>query len=632
MKKLFVSLIAIGCVQFVLSSYAQVPGILNYQGRVSVGGTNFDGTGRFKFALVNNGASQTYWSNGVNTVSLTVTKGLYSVLLGDTGIANMTYVIPAAVFSNSDVRLRVWFGTSVPTIQQLSPDQRIGAVGYALVAGSLSSAGDVTGLRLNIGAGNVLGGNWSTIAGGTNNTASADYTTVGGGQQNQASAAYATVAGGQFNFAKGYSSVVAGGYFNRATNYLATVAGGYRNWATGPGSFIGGGGYDGELYGSNVASGAASVIGGGIYNSAGGMWATVGGGYQNIASADEACVGGGLNNRAVDVATVIAGGQDNYATNLFATVGGGHNNTASEHTATVGGGELNTASGGDAVVAGGNANLASGDDATVGGGYHNRASNRYATVGGGNDNTASGTGSFIGGGGYDGSFGSNVASGVVSVIGGGIYNVASGTNATVAGGSGNMATNSYATVPGGYKNTAGGQYSFAAGRRAKALADGSFVWADSKDFDFTSVTPNEFRVRCTGGAWFVTAINGSGAGTAGPSLNPGDPQWQSSCDRNLKENFQPVDLGAVLEKLARLPITEWNMKAQEPSIRHIGPMAQDFHAAFGLGGADDKHIGMLDADGVALAAIKGLYAVVKEQQEEIAQLKAQIAEMRGGQQ
>ena len=55
---------------------AQVPGIINYQGRVVLNGTNFNGTGQFKFALVNNGALQTYWSNGVNAVNCTVTKGL----------------------------------------------------------------------------------------------------------------------------------------------------------------------------------------------------------------------------------------------------------------------------------------------------------------------------------------------------------------------------------------------------------------------------------------------------------------------------------------------------------------------------------------------------------------------------
>ena len=123
---------------------AQVPGIMNYQGRVIAGGTNFDGTGQFKFALVNNGGSTNYWSNDgtavgqpAAAVSLTVTKGLYSVLLGDTTIANMTVAIAPGVFANSDVRLRVWFDDGVNGSQQLSPDQRLGAVGYALTAASV---------------------------------------------------------------------------------------------------------------------------------------------------------------------------------------------------------------------------------------------------------------------------------------------------------------------------------------------------------------------------------------------------------------------------------------------------------------------------------------------------------------
>src|SRR5690242_8323465 len=100
------------------SLQGQIPQIMNYQGRVVVGTTNFNGTGQFRFALVNAAGTTTYWSNDgtsvngsqpTNAVSLTVTNGLYSVLLGDTTIANMTVAIPTSAFSNSDVRLRVWF-------------------------------------------------------------------------------------------------------------------------------------------------------------------------------------------------------------------------------------------------------------------------------------------------------------------------------------------------------------------------------------------------------------------------------------------------------------------------------------------------------------------------------------------
>jgi len=125
---------------------AQVPGIINYQGRIISGGTNFDGTGQFQFALVNGMGAPTYWSNGVATVSLTVTKGLYSVLLGDTTIANMA-AIPVTVFTNTDVRLRVWFNDGIHGAQQLTPDQRLAAAGYALMAANVP-AGAITSAQL----------------------------------------------------------------------------------------------------------------------------------------------------------------------------------------------------------------------------------------------------------------------------------------------------------------------------------------------------------------------------------------------------------------------------------------------------------------------------------------------------
>src|ERR1700720_827868 len=119
---------------FTLVLHAQVPPIINYQGRVLSGTTNFDGSGQFKFALVNTNGTAAYWTND-NThldgtepsaaVTLTVTKGLYSVLLGDTTLAGMTSAIPSSVFTNSDVRLRVWFNDGTHGSQLLTPDQRV---------------------------------------------------------------------------------------------------------------------------------------------------------------------------------------------------------------------------------------------------------------------------------------------------------------------------------------------------------------------------------------------------------------------------------------------------------------------------------------------------------------------------
>lgn len=141
---------------------AQVPQLISYQGRVAVSGVNFNGTGSFSFALVDPTGAVSYWSNdGTNlngtqpatAVRLTVTNGLYSVLLGDTTLANMT-AIPASVFANSSVWLRVWFNDGTHGPQQLAPDQRIASVGYAIVAGSVTNG--AVGLP-QLGLGTVSG-------------------------------------------------------------------------------------------------------------------------------------------------------------------------------------------------------------------------------------------------------------------------------------------------------------------------------------------------------------------------------------------------------------------------------------------------------------------------------------------
>ena len=100
---------------------------------------------------------------------------------------------------------------------------------------------------------------------------------------------------------------------------------------------------------------------------------------------------------------------------------------------------------------------------------------------------------------------------------------------------------------------------------------------------------------------------------------------QISSDRNLKSHFNDVDTRDVLERIRALPITSWGYKTS-PEIRHMGPMAQDFHAAFGLDGDDDKHINLTDMAGVSLAAIQELSKQLAEKNRRIAALEAQNAE------
>jgi hypothetical protein len=97
-------------------------------------------------------------------------------------------------------------------------------------------------------------------------------------------------------------------------------------------------------------------------------------------------------------------------------------------------------------------------------------------------------------------------------------------------------------------------------------------------------------------------------------------------DRHVKQDFQPVSPREIAAKVAALPITTWAY-TNSPSIRHLGPMAQDFKPAFGLG-EDDKHISAGDGIGVALAAIQGLHQLVTEKDSEIAALKRELASVK----
>jgi Chaperone of endosialidase len=99
-------------------------------------------------------------------------------------------------------------------------------------------------------------------------------------------------------------------------------------------------------------------------------------------------------------------------------------------------------------------------------------------------------------------------------------------------------------------------------------------------------------------------------------------------DRNVKRDIEVVDEQAVLESVSRMPISTWSYRTEDPSVRHLGPMAQDFHAAFGLGDSDRQY-DAIDAHGVAFAAIKALNERVQEQSARIERLERENRELRG---
>jgi hypothetical protein len=520
------------------------------------------------------------------------------------------------------------------------------------------------------GYGNDANGTWyTTVGGGANNTASGSRATVGGGENNTASGDYATVGGGVGSTASGTNTAIGGGYQNTASGLYATVPGGYENGAAGNFSFAAGrqakADHDGSfVWGDSTGGDFASTandqflidalggVGIGTTNPTEALdvngtakadaFVGDGSGLSNLPAGTDSdwtisgpnmYTGAGVTgNVGIGTTTPTAkltvnGGILRSGSTMYGATANTHINlgmssiTGSEiidmSYCTVSGGRSNTASSWYATVGGGYENDANDYAATVGGGYNNDANGGYVTVGGGKDNTASGGYATVGGG------QNNTTSNTCSTVGGGKDNTASGIFATVGGGSENTASGQYATVPGGLLNTAGGTYSFAAGRRAKANYHGVFAWADSANADFDVNVNDRFAARARGGVYFYT----NSSLTSGVYVSAGGNSWNSISDRATKENFVSVDKRALLEQLATMPITEYNIKAQDDSIRHIGPVAQDF-ATFGYG-ESDKAINMEDADGIALAAIQGLYELVQEKEAEIAALKERMTAMEG---
>ena len=212
-------------------------------------------------------------------------------------------------------------------------------------------------------------------------------------------------------------------------------------------------------------------------------------------------------------------------------------------------------------------------------------------------------------------------SGTFSGNGGGLTNLmASQLTGTIA--AGNVASGSITTAM--LANGAVGVNQLAAGSvTATALADGAVtatkldpgigVWSRADD--------NVFLI--AGDVGIGTAEPQRKLHVIGDILASGT--ITGSSDRNVKRDFSPVDSREVLDKVAALPISTWTYIADD-GVRHLGPMAQDFHSAFNVG-LNDKTISMVDADGVALAAIQGLNQKLEEREASLrSELKRRDAE------
>jgi len=203
----------------------------------------------------------------------------------------------------------------------------------------------------------------------------------------------------------------------------------------------------------------------------------------------------------------------------------------------------------------------------------------------------------------------------------------------------------------GYRTSAIGDYTTALGYRAQSCTTsivsgttcsgttytGGFIFGDEGSINFVHPTAdNQFVVRAEGGVRFYTNGNSTSSTSpyvpsAGVFLTAGGSAWNVVSDRARKEAFAPVDGEALLAGLARLPVTTWRYLAEEDrSVRHIGPMAQDWQrlVAGPLSlNADSTTINQGDFDGVNLAGIIALEARTRALAEENAALRARLARL-----
>jgi hypothetical protein len=191
---------------------------------------------------------------------------------------------------------------------------------------------------------------------------------------------------------------------------------------------------------------------------------------------------------------------------------------------------------------------------------------------------------------------------------------------SLAAGSGSVASGSVSTAL-GFFTQASGERSTAMGSNARALGPGSFAYGDLSSNAVVAATANMFAARAAGGFRFRTSPNES----TGCDLQAGSGTFNCTSSRKAKEGFEDLDADAVLEKVAGLGIQRWRYIGTE--AWHVGPTAEDFHAAFELG-AGPTTISTVDADGISLLAVQALERRTAELKEENAALRAELDTLR----
>jgi hypothetical protein len=438
------------------------------------------------------------------------------------------------------------------------------------------------------------------------------------------------------------SSILSGG-FPITTN---SIGGSFHNAVTAGvrGVTIAGGGStnpnaDPDFAGApNTITDHYGTVGGGNKNRAGngtgslsdGAFATVAGGFNNVASGLWSSISGGSSNTASGTQSAVNGGSDNSATEFTSIVSGGTENRSSGTSSIVAGGQLNQATGALSAVIGGAENCAGAEYALAAG----RRAKVRPFVGADTSNFGCSGVPFGGVSGDQGTFAwadsqnaDFISTGpnqfLVRASGGvGINDTPPGANGgfefSVYGNSPDSGFVEFSLIP---KLSLNGN----TGERIELGAGAG--GAGNNDANFRIVHRNN-----VGGYFERLLLNSNGSveirsstsvATQGVTMAAGSGSWSSLSDRRVKTAIAPTDPRAVLDRLVAMPVSEWSYITQGTGVRHIGPMAQDFKAAFGVG-ENDTSISTVDADGVALAAIQGLNAKLES---ELQQTRAQNADL-----
>lgn len=404
-------------------------------------------------------------------------------------------------------------------------------VAPAMTLASISPVGAAADISIGVipkGSGGIIAAvpDNTPLGGNVRGANSIDLQLGRGAATEVASGILAIILGGGSNTASGFGSIVVGGSSNLSSGQWAFIGGGETNTASAPNSVVVGGnnnsnnGVRGFLGGGDtnqiLALGTDSVVCGGSGNTANNVGSVVGGGYGNSATATMATVAGGESNTASNSYSLVAGGFGNTASGNTAAVLGGESNSATATGSTAGGGFGNVASGNYSGIFAGSGNTATAIGALCVGGVNNDTTGQYSVVVGGNFCACAATWSFIGGGDTN-----VITAGVSCVIGGGVNNTMQGTANAIAGGDGcsivdpatssfigggrsnrignGVAVSSYSTIPGGRDCIVEASYALAAGRSARALHDGAFVFADSTGVVFASTGVNQLAARFAAG-------------------------------------------------------------------------------------------------------------------------------------